>query len=200
MISIFYNKKNLNDTLTIGLWNKEVNKQDINDKYSVLYNNNEIVGINIFNYSTYQTLPEGMLYPEDSILKKIEEITKINLKDKVNKNFVIGKILSLVKVEGTHLHYCDVQVDENTVLKIICGAKNVAVNKCVIVAMIGTFMPSGLYISKGKIQKFDSFGMLCSGKELNLTNYNNEGIILFDENQHKVGSLFKEVFSNHKNI
>lgn len=196
MLSIFYNKKNLNDCLVIGINNGEVTKKETNKDYILLYNKENLIGINIYNFSKHMNTKEGMLYPTKDLLDIIKKISSIDLTQYVEKNFVVGKILKIEKVENTKLHYCDIQVNDSTILKIICGAKNVAENKLVVVAMINTFMPNGLFITKGKIQQFDSFGMLCSGKELNLEKYNNEGIILLDDSQYKVGELFKEVFAN----
>lgn len=201
MINIFYNKKNLNDTLVISVSNQVQSDIEMNDDYYAFYYEKELVGLNIFNFSKYMKLEEGFLYPTKEIIQTIKKITKIDLTKHIDKNFVVGKVKNAQKIGGTHLHWCDVIVSDDSVLKIVCGAPNVATGQFVVVAMVGTSMPHGIPILKGKIQGFESFGMLCSAKELNLKNKEKqEGIILLDETKYQIGSLFKEVFANSTKI
>lgn len=54
-------------------------------------------------------------------------------------------------------------------LQIVCGAPNVAVGIKVPLAQIGAKLPNDLNIKKGKLRGVESFGMLCSAKELGLS-------------------------------
>lgn len=194
MISAFYNKKNLNDSLIIRINNNSVMKIEKQEKYSLLFDsNNSVVGINIFNFSKYKTISEGFIFIDDSLIEIISEITNIDLQPYKENNFVIGKVTKKEHIPNTHLNYCDVEIN-NKALKIVCGANNVEINKFVVVAMIGTFMPNGMYIESGKIKGYDSFGMLCSCKELNISNdmYNESGIISM--NNGNIGELFRDAF------
>ncbi len=196
MINIFYNNKNLNDTLIVSVSNDLFDRKEISEKHTIFYKDNEFISANIFNFSNYLSINKsGFLYPTNEIIKAIESAININLTKYIDKNFVVGKIINLIPVPNTHLNYCDVQTDNNNIIKVICGAKNAALNALVVVAMIGTCMPNGLPIVKGKIQGYESFGMLCSEKELNLAESSN-GIIILNENQYNVGDLFDKVFSN----
>src|SRR5512133_639453 len=53
-------------------------------------------------------------------------------------------------------------------LQIVCGAKNYAVGDLVPLAKVGASLPGGLRIEKAKLRGTESFGMLCSAKELGL--------------------------------
>jgi len=54
-------------------------------------------------------------------------------------------------------------------LRIVCGAPNVTAGMIVPLATIGTTMPSGLVIKAAKIRGEESQGMLCSARELMLS-------------------------------
>jgi tRNA-binding protein len=49
-----------------------------------------------------------------------------------------------------------------------------------------------MLITAGKLKGIDSFGMLCSGRELNLTQFGAKGIIELDAH-YPVGANFFEV-------
>ncbi|MCC6649995.1 MAG: phenylalanine--tRNA ligase subunit beta [Candidatus Eisenbacteria bacterium] len=54
-------------------------------------------------------------------------------------------------------------------LKIVCGAPNVTAGMTVPLATLGTVMPNGLEIKRAKIRGEESEGMLCSARELMLS-------------------------------
>ncbi|MDE6894215.1 MAG: hypothetical protein K2J02_02430 [Malacoplasma sp.] len=195
MINIFYNKTTLNNAMTISVSSQPVDRIIKEKKFSILYNDNSLVGINIWDFDQYANIKQGMIYADNKILEMIKKITQIDLSEYVEKNFTVGKITKLEKIPNTHLHYCDVDIKEKT-LKIICGASNVAIDSKVVVAMVNTAMPDGKMILKSNIQGKVSLGMLCSKKELNLNKDNNEkGIMLLDKN-YEIGDLFIEPFAN----
>ena len=55
-------------------------------------------------------------------------------------------------------------------LQIVCGAPNVDAGQKVVVAKIGAVMPSGMLIKEGNLRGVDSYGMLCSARELAIPN------------------------------
>ncbi|MCP4338863.1 MAG: phenylalanine--tRNA ligase subunit beta [Desulfobulbaceae bacterium] len=67
------------------------------------------------------------------------------------------------------LTVCQVQIGEET-HQIVCGAPNVRQDLTVVVALPGTILPGNFKISKSKIRGVESFGMICSEKELGLSN------------------------------
>jgi len=51
-------------------------------------------------------------------------------------------------------------------LQVVCGARNYAVGDMVPLATVGSVLPGGQKIEKAKLRGVESFGMLCSAKEL----------------------------------
>src|SRR5689334_19303118 len=54
-------------------------------------------------------------------------------------------------------------------LQIVCGAKNYQVGDVVPLATVGAVLPGGTKIEKAKLRGVESFGMLCSARELGLS-------------------------------
>ncbi|MEO5988129.1 MAG: phenylalanine--tRNA ligase subunit beta, partial [Candidatus Eisenbacteria bacterium] len=54
-------------------------------------------------------------------------------------------------------------------LRVVCGAPNVVAGMIVPLATLGTIMPNGLEIKRAKIRGEESQGMLCSARELGLS-------------------------------
>ncbi len=66
------------------------------------------------------------------------------------------------------LSLCEVAVGENT-YSIVCGAPNVRENLITAIALPGTVMPDGTKIKPSKVRGIKSNGMLCSERELGLS-------------------------------
>lgn len=76
-------------------------------------------------------------------------------------------------------------------LQIVCGAPNVDAGQKVVVAKVGAVMPSGLLIKEGNLRGEDSFGMLCSARELAIPGAPEvKGILVLDDSA-EVGSPFE---------
>ena len=86
------------------------------------------------------------------------------------RELVVGHVLSAEPhPESDHLSVCRVDVGQGEPLDIVCGAPNVAAGQKVPVALVGTTMPGGLVIKKAKLRGVPSHGMICSERELGLT-------------------------------
>lgn len=108
---------------------------------------------------------------------EVEEI--INLEEKF-ENIVIGKIISISKHPNSdHLSTCLVDIAEKEPLSVICGAPNVGKNQTVVLAKIGAKIGE-IEVKKVKLRGIKSFGMICSEKELGLSE-NHSGIMILDE-------------------
>ena len=110
---------------------------------------------------------------------------------------VVGKVIECKKIEGTHLSKCLVDIDSSNYLQIVCGANNVRENLMVVVATIGIIMNNGILISPTKLKGIDSYGMICSQKELNITGFNDNGIIELTNGKYHVGEIFKECYIDY---
>ena len=66
------------------------------------------------------------------------------------------------------LHLCEVAVGDET-FSIVCGAPNVRKGLITAIALVGTVMPDGMKIKASKVRGIKSSGMLCSERELGLS-------------------------------
>ncbi len=88
---------------------------------------------------------------------------------------VVGRVNSVVKHENSdHLHICQVDVGSGEPLTIVTAADNVFDGALVPVAVVGAKL-DGQEMKPVNMRGVDSFGMLCSGKELGLTNMDYPG-------------------------
>ena len=77
-----------------------------------------------------------------------------------------GLVTSAAKhPDADKLTVCQVQIGEQS-YQIVCGAPNVRQGLAVVVALPGTILPGNFKISKSKIRGVESFGMICSEREL----------------------------------
>ncbi len=84
-------------------------------------------------------------------------------------NVVVAEVLEVVKhPNADRLNVCQVNVGEAIPLTIVCGAANVAAGVKVPCARIGAVLPGDFVIKQAKVRNVESFGMLCSDKELGL--------------------------------
>lgn len=83
---------------------------------------------------------------------------------------VLGHVLTVEKhPNADRLHVTTVDVGEKTARTIVCGAPNVAAMQYVAVALPGTTLPDGTAITTTSIRGAESNGMLCSSRELGLS-------------------------------
>ncbi|WP_033770039.1 phenylalanine--tRNA ligase subunit beta [Helicobacter pylori] len=127
--------------------------------------------------------------PKD-IAKLCEDLSRLGLEVEsciscvAPKNVVVGKILEKAPHKNAEkLSVCQVDVGKE-VLQIVCGAKNVAPNQFVPVALKGAIIGSTT-IAKTELRGVESCGMICSSAELGFPKIN-DGILELDES---VGEL-----------
>ena len=82
-------------------------------------------------------------------------------------------VIAEVKATAPHpnadkLRVCEVDAGTGTFLQIVCGAPNVAPGMRVPCALVGAKLP-GLEIKQAKLRGVESNGMLCSARELGLS-------------------------------
>lgn len=82
---------------------------------------------------------------------------------------VVAKILSAEKhPDADRLQVCKVDVGLAEPLQIVCGAANARAGLIAPCAMVGAELP-GISIKQAKVRGIESFGMMCSSKELGIT-------------------------------
>jgi len=105
-------------------------------------------------------------------------------------NFKVCKVLKAIKhPDADKLKICDVDIGDGKITKVVCGAANARDDLITVYASPGTVIPkNGMKLSVAKIRGVESFGMLCSESELNLSE-ESEGIIEL-KNKLKIGDNF----------
>ena len=80
---------------------------------------------------------------------------------------VVAEILSAAKhPEADRLQVCQVSIGNGEPVQIVCGAPNARAGLKAPLATVGAQLPGGLQIKAAKLRGVESFGMLCSAKEL----------------------------------
>jgi len=95
----------------------------------------------------------------DVVVTRIEEVTAIEGADKIRRVVV---------------------TDGSGQVEVACGARNFAVGDLVALAPVGAVLPGGFAIGKRKMKGMVSNGMLCSGRELELSE-DHDGILILND-------------------
>lgn len=83
------------------------------------------------------------------------------------KKIVVGKIISMTPhPDSDHLQVCQVDIGEEELSQIVCGAPNVEVGKKVIVALPGSRIGDNVKIKRSKMRGVLSNGMICALDEI----------------------------------
>ena len=127
---------------------------------------------------------------------EVEGITKYESVPGGLEGVVVGKTISIKKhPNADRLKIANVDIGNDEILQIVCGAPNVDKNQTVAIATEGTILyPNNdkLKIKKSKIRGEVSNGMICGQDELNLGEFDH-GIMILDD-KYKSGTLLKDIF------
>ena len=198
---VAYNKAHVGDVLLVQLAMESIVKTQMERVGDLAILKEEATGevkaFNLFNASKYVALDvAGNVEVTPELVEKMEAAIKengaeISLDVDFSPKFVVGYVESKEKhPNADKLSVCQVNVGDET-LQIVCGAPNVDAGQKVVVAKIGAVMPSGLLIKAGNLRGEDSFGMLCSARELAIPGAPEvKGILVLDETA-EVGSPFE---------
>ena len=94
---------------------------------------------------------------------------------------VVAQVLTLnPHPDADKLRVASVDSGHGEPLQVVCGAPNVAVGVKVPLATIGAVLPGDLRIKKSKLRGVESFGMLCSARELGLSD-EHAGLLILPE-------------------
>ena len=104
-------------------------------------------------------------------------------------NIVVGHVVEVNKhPDADRLNVCKVDAGTGELLQIVCGAPNVSVGIKVPCAMVGAELPPG---EDGKLRGVESYGMLCSARELKLSE-DHGGLLILPEDT-PVGADIRKV-------
>ncbi|HEV2608767.1 MAG TPA: phenylalanine--tRNA ligase subunit beta [Noviherbaspirillum sp.] len=113
-------------------------------------------------------------------------------------NVVVGKVVEVAKhPNADRLNVCQVDAGTGTLLNIVCGAPNVRAGMKVPCAMAGAKLPPGddgkpFEIKVGQLRGVESQGMLCSARELKLSE--DHGGLLELPGDAPVGQNFRDYY------
>lgn len=107
---------------------------------------------------------------------EVEELYEVG---KDISKVVVGHVLTCEPIPDTHLHVCQVDCGVHGQFQICCGADNVRAGGKYPTALVGATVYATakdhktvegvMTIGKGKLRGHESFGMLCSGVELGVS-------------------------------
>lgn len=194
----YYNHKTIGDILLIEIKPSVFpSRYEKKDDVVALYKDDELVGINIFNISDIVKIKaEGFIHHLNEevlavINSKLKNVGLEELPYQEGSGFKVAQIIDIEEhPDSDHLHICKVDVGEKEPLQIVCGAFNAKLNLKCVCALPYTFMPDGKQIVPGKLLKIDSYGMLCSGRELGLSGYEKIHGLLELDDSYTVGKDF----------
>ena len=97
------------------------------------------------------------------------EVEAIEHKGREIGGIIAAKVITKSTVQGSDkLSLCTIDTGKES-LQVVCGAPNVDANQIVLFAPVGASLPNGVKLEKAKIHGVESFGMILSEAELDLT-------------------------------
>ena len=112
----------------------------------------------------------------------------------VPNGVIVAKILSREPHPNSdHMSVCMVDPGSGDPIQIVCGAPNCDAGKKVPLATLGTDFGGGFVIKKSKLRGVDSCGMMCSARELGLSEDHN-GLLILPEDT-PLGISVRDLFS-----
>ncbi|HEY8585464.1 MAG TPA: phenylalanine--tRNA ligase subunit beta [Rhodanobacter sp.] len=97
---------------------------------------------------------------------EVEEVTPLG---EELAGVVVAEIIAAGKhPQADRLQVCTVDAGQGEPLQIVCGAPNARPGIKVPLAMVGAKLPGGIAIRAAKLRGVESYGMLCSARELGI--------------------------------
>ena len=119
------------------------------------------------NYIDFELSPSELANRLTMLGIEVESVKQLGAE---LEGVVVGSVGSIKPhPNADKLVLCQVDIGETEELQIVCGAPNVREGMLAPVATIGATLPIGLTIQRAKLRGETSYGMLCSEKELGLS-------------------------------
>lgn len=152
------------------------------------------------DYVDHDLSPDDLAHALTMSGLEVEEVRPVG---PASNGILIGEVRAVrPHPNADKLVLCDVNLGNTEPVQIVCGAPNVAAGQRVPVATVGTVlrMPDGdervpFEIKKMEIRGQASSGMICSGKELELSE-DHEGILVLSEDA-PVGEPFADYLATN---
>ncbi|OJG83317.1 tRNA-binding protein [Enterococcus ratti] len=187
-----YNKAHVGDTLMVIAADDKGTKNTVIRKGNVAQIKDatgQIVGWNFFHISDKLTIQgNGQVKLTKVQIAQLNQLIKEvgfeeTLVEENEPKIVVGYVKTCVAhPDSDHLSITETQVSDTEVLQIVCGAPNIEAGQKVVVAKPGAMMPDGTMIWPGTLRGVESYGMICSAKELQLPDaLKKKGILVLPE-------------------
>jgi tRNA-binding protein len=167
------------------------------DVVQIKDNQGQLLGYNFFNVtSSLGQLADGQVFLDRAQVDKLNALVHAaGFTDELvfdqEPKFVIGVVTEFkAHPDSDHLHITQVDLGGGHTEQIVCGAPNAALGQHVVAALPGAMMPDGKMIWPGALRGVDSYGMLCSARELALPNAPQERGILVLPDSIPAGTAF----------
>ncbi len=180
VFTAYYNKEN--STVIIATKTVENPSIETVGNVTVLRNDNEVVGLNI---KTDREFSSHLIDANEFAAEIKEYYGDVE----IEFPFVYGEIMTCeAHPKSTKLQICQIDIAQEELVQIVCGAANCAAGNMAIVARVGAVMPTGMSIVPSKLIDVASSGMLCSNYELGLEQVAKKGIALFSIDEKTKGA------------
>ncbi|WDF83530.1 DUF4479 and tRNA-binding domain-containing protein [Lacticaseibacillus pabuli] len=181
MLITSYSPKVLGDTLIAITARDEASQRSERqgDIVQIKGKSGQLLGYNFFNASKILSdlgNNDGQVFlSAEQVAALNAAITAAGFTDELELDetpkFVIGVVTEFkAHPDSDHLHVAQVDLGNGLVKQIVCGAPNAALGQHAVAALPGAMMPDGKLIWPGALRGVDSYGMLCSARELGLPN------------------------------
>ncbi|MDV7718770.1 DUF4479 domain-containing protein [Pediococcus ethanolidurans] len=203
MLISSYNPTELGDVL-VCILNPDSETQSIETKGNVtrIFDSKTNVTLG-FNFKEVSQIL-GKLTKNGQIVLTAQQVAKLNdylkenefspeLEPDTQSKFIVGFVETAEPhPDSDHLLITQTIVDQDKRVQIVSGSPNMKAKIKVVVAKVGAMMPNGLIIWPGQLRGVDSFGMICSGRELQLPNApQKKGALILPKNDDfKIGTPF----------
>ena len=126
----------------------------------------------------------------DALIRTGSEVEGIEVgAEGLSGPIVVGRVVEFQdepQKNGKVIRWCQVDVGEDVLRGIVCGAHNFAAGDLVVVALPGAVLPGGFAISARKTYGHVSDGMICSVRELGIGD-EHDGILVLPTDAAKPG-------------
>ncbi len=124
--------------------------------------------------------PEAVAEALTSIGLEVDSIEQIEEIPGGLAGVVVAEVVECVEhPDSDHLHVTKLDVGQEGLLQVVCGAPNVAAGQKVLLATVGTVLGEDFKIKKSKIRGVESLGMICAEDELGIGD-SHDGIMVLD--------------------
>jgi phenylalanyl-tRNA synthetase beta chain len=131
---------------------------------------------------------------EQALIRIGHEVEEVITLGPVDGPLTVGRVASIEELTEFKkpIRACKVDVGEEKLREIVCGATNFTVGDLVVVALPGTTLPGGFNITARKTYGHTSDGMICSAAELGLA-ADHSGILVLPPGTAEPGASGAEV-------